>query len=75
MLENSKGEVTVLRTDLSRFFTVDSAILRIDDFAKDGEPGALMLLCTFYHDSLPTQIIINVSDFAMYNLIWVSNQR
>ena len=32
----------------------------IDDYAKDGEPGVLWLLCSFYHEPLRTLIVKEV---------------
>ena len=39
----------------------------MDNYAKDSGPGAVWLLCSFYHDALRTQIIMNVNNFV----IWV----
>ena len=38
----------------------------IDDYAKDGGPGEVWLLCSFYHDSLRAHIIRNVNNFATW---------
>ena len=39
----------------------------IDDYAKDGGPGELWLLCSFYHGSLRTWIKTIVNRFAISN--------
>ena len=35
-----------------------------DDYAKDGGPGQVQLLNSFYHDSLRAYIIKNINNFA-----------
>ena len=37
----------------------------MDDYAKDGRPGEVQLLCSFYHDPLRTWIETNVNKFAI----------
>ena len=39
----------------------------IDDYAKDGGPGEVQLLCSFYHEPLPTWIETSISKFAISN--------
>ena len=39
----------------------------IDDYAKNGGPGEVRLLCSFYHESLRTWIRIIVNKFAISN--------
>ena len=39
----------------------------IDDYAKDGGPGEVWLLCSFYHESLRTWIKTIVNKFAISN--------
>ena len=39
----------------------------IDDYAKDGGPGEVPLLCSFYHEPLRTWIETNVNKFAISN--------
>ena len=39
----------------------------IDDYAKDGGPGEVRLLCSFYHESLRTWIKTIVNKFAISN--------
>ena len=41
--------------------------LQIDDYAKDGGPGEVSLLCSFYHESLRTWIKTIVNKFATSN--------
>ena len=43
------------------------AVLSVDDYAKDGGPGEVWLLCSFYHGPLRTWIETNVSKFAISN--------
>ena len=38
----------------------------IDDYAKDGGPGEVWLLCNFYHECLRTWIKIEVCYFSSY---------
>ena len=38
-----------------------------DNYAKDGRPGEVRLLCSFYHESLRTGIETNVNKFAISN--------
>ena len=40
---------------------------RIDDYAEDGGPGEVWLLCSFYHESLCTRIKTIVNKFAISN--------
>ena len=39
----------------------------IDDYAKNGGPGKVWLLCSFYHESLRTWIKTIVNKFAISN--------
>ena len=39
----------------------------VDDYAKDGGPGEVRLLCSFYHESLRTWIKTIVNKFAISN--------
>ena len=39
----------------------------MNDYAKDGGPGEVWLLCSFYHDSLRTWIETIVNKFAVSN--------
>ena len=39
----------------------------IDDYAKDGGPGEVWLLCSFYHEALRTGIETNVNRFTISN--------
>ena len=39
----------------------------IDDYAEDGGPGEVRLLCSFYHEPLRTWIEMNVNMFAISN--------
>ena len=39
----------------------------MDDYAKYGEPEEAWLVCSFYHESLPTWIITIVDKFAISN--------
>ena len=39
----------------------------IDNYTKDGGPGEVRLLCSFYHESLRTWIKIIVNKFAISN--------
>ena len=39
----------------------------IDDYAKDGGPGEVLLLCSFYHGPLRTCIKTIVNKFAISN--------
>ena len=39
----------------------------VDDYAKNGEPGEVWLVCSFYHESLPTWIKTIVNKFATSN--------
>ena len=39
----------------------------IDDNAKDGGPGEVWLLCSFYHEPLQTLIKTNVNKFAIWS--------
>ena len=39
----------------------------IDDYAKDGGPGKVWLLCSFYRESLRTWIKTIVNKFAIPN--------
>ena len=43
----------------------DFQILVIDDYTKDGGPGEVWLLCSFYHESLRTWIKTIVNKFAI----------
>ena len=38
-----------------------------DDYAKNGGPGEVRLLCSFYHESLCTWIKTTVNKFAISN--------
>ena len=38
---------------------------RIDDYAKDGGPGEISVLCSFYHGTLRTSIKTNANKFAI----------
>ena len=38
---------------------------KIDDYAKDGGPAEVWLLCSFYHEPLRTCIKTNVNKFAI----------
>ena len=40
---------------------------QIDDYAKDGGPGEVWLLCSFHNDPLRAYTIKNIDNFA----IWV----
>ena len=47
---------------------VDLAIFSvIDDYAKDGGPGEVRLLCSFYHEPLRSWIEKDVNKFAISN--------
>ena len=39
----------------------------IDDYAKNGGPGEVWLLCSFYHESFRTWIKTTVNKFAISN--------
>ena len=39
----------------------------IHDYAKNGGPGEVRLLCSFYHESLRTWIKTTVNKFAISN--------
>ena len=39
----------------------------IEDYAKNGGPGEVWLLCSFYHEHLRTWIETNVNKFAISN--------
>ena len=39
----------------------------LNDTGKDGGPGEARLLCSFYHESLRTEIKTNVHKFAISN--------
>ena len=39
----------------------------MEDYAKDGGPGKIQLLCSFYHEPLHTWIETNVNKFAIPN--------
>ena len=39
----------------------------IDDYAKKGGPGEVLLLCSFYHESLRTWIKTIVNKYAISN--------
>ena len=43
------------------------SVTAIDDYAKDGRPGEVWLLCSFYHKSLRTWIETSVDKFAILN--------
>ena len=40
-------------------------LTQIDDYAKDGGPGEVWLLCSFYHEPLRTWIKTNINKFAI----------
>ena len=40
---------------------------QIDDYAKDGGPGEVWLVCSFYHKPLRTRTETNVNKFAISN--------
>ena len=45
-------------------FTHRLSLLSIDDYAKDGGPGEVWILCSCYHESLRTWIKTIVNKFA-----------
>ena len=42
-----------------------TAVIKIDDYAKDRGPGEVQLLCSFYHESLRIWIKTIVNKFAI----------
>ena len=42
-------------------------MIPIDNYAKDGGPGEVRLLCSFYHESLRTWIKTILNKFAISN--------
>ena len=48
--------------------TLNSIKVIKDDYAKDGGPGEVWLLCSFYREPLRTWIKTNVNKFAISSL-------
>ena len=81
-LSHRKDEITKFAIDINQilnntrtakpkalypFYFTTNVLIKIDDYAKNGRPGEIRLLCSFYQESLRTWIKTTANKFAISN--------
>ena len=71
MTVRKRGKPNSLTQDNFKWYPIQTSqtVTAIDDYAEDGGPREVWILCSFYHEPLRTWLKTNINKFAISNHI------